>query len=1144
MTVTPAGTTIQTGKRFNFTATVQGTGSFNSAVTWAVNGIIGGNAENGTINNGSYLAPATVPGTNPVTITATSVADPSKSGSVTATISAIAIIPANPSIYYGQTQQFTATVSGMNNPTVQWSASLGNIDSTGLYTAPAGSSVPGTDTVTATVAGVGSASSEVTLLPLPTELLSISPVQAVVGQTVTLTGQNLYNVTHVFFSMPNTNVIDASFTSLSPTQITARVPVGAVSGPVFVQYTPLPAGGTASSNGVSFTRLPNLRIRAQSNELSSGETTQFDFRLLGGMSSNAVEWTADQGTISTDGLYQAPTVSSEAYATITGCLSGTQACDSEMIRLLPIRILPYEPVTSLGNTVQLGAIQGGAQISPTWSLPAADGNIDSGGLFTADDTTAQAGPVPVSAISGGASANTSVAVTGGFPGIVDRLWDYFNLNSPGKLGTYVASVAVKGNRAYCVDQMSPYAPNSSYAAIDVYDITDPHQPVWVDAVDSMSASPTQTFTYGNNLFIVDSGYAGPVPSRISIYNIQSGTPVLTSVVGIPQLAISQVNNGIVYGLGEFAVRTTSPTFPVYTFDVQNGSVTQNEYDLTPPPGIQPLAYYAISGNGHMVYVSMQNQIGLLPSITIAAYDVSTTPATLDWSVLSDAGFNRLQVVNQLLFADGEVRDLSSSGHGVIASFPFNLVEAVAGNQVLGFGELENYMILDVSDPANIVVAANIASQAAENPFFAPRPAWAGNSFLSADGVGGLSVYDASAPGGPRNEDDITAEGDFQDANVLFLQVWDQAFQQSTLYAAGVGGSIAGSSTGGLITFDTTQTRPTPLARLLYPNEAGLAIQVSGTEAFLGLTDYLKVVDVTNSSALFEVASLPIPTNALALSGNILFDGTGDSRLVVVDVSNPTTPNQIASVPIPGPANTMRLEGNLLFIADGLQGLLVFDVSNPASPVLLSQLTLSAPVWDVAPSGTVALLAADTLGLVTVDVSNPAQVQQLSQTILPFYNPFPQFNYSGSSATLAISVAVQNNLVYIGTANNDEDTNAGVATFDFAQPQSPRMVGFRRFYASNIPVITPSGNNLIFAESGIVTQFDNSFPYNSIELYDPPLALAQSYALQGNVQPSTSFRYSKLDKHWKANTLLHLPSKIIPRCMITSQCSETLTRTSK
>lgn len=1135
VTVTAGGTTVLAGQTFVFTAKVQGTGSYSSAVSWSVNGISGGNAQNGTISNdGTYLAPPAVPSTDPITVTATSVSDPTKSGSATATVFSIVIAPAIPTLSYGQTQQFTATVTGLNNPVVQWSAVMGTITSSGLYSAPSQGTVPAQDTVSASVTGLtGSVSTTVNLQPVAPTLSSVT--SGIVGQTVQVSGQGLINITNVFFSLPGGVPVAAGFTSISPTQIRATVPVGAVSGPVFAQYTPCnPCGST---NSVNFTRLPNLHIRAQNSELSSGEVTQFDWSVLGGKTSKVIAWTADQGTISSTGQYQAPAVSTETFATITACITGTKACDSEMLHLLPFRIIPRAPDINLGGTLQLDAIQGGTLISPTWSLPVADGTITQGGLFTAPSTTSQAGPIPVDANFGSFGNSASVAVTGGFPGLVNRVWDYVNFNQPGSLGMFVESVAVSGNRAYALDLGAPFAPNLSYAAIDVYDITDPHQPVWVAAVDATSSLPIHMFTYGNYLVLVDSGFLIPEPSRISIYNIQNQVPVLQSVVSLPELAISTVNDGIIYGLGHPAL-IGSTTVPVYTFDIRSGSVIQNEYNLPPPSGAAGTVtgFISITGSGNMIYASQSHPDGGNHGKALDAFDISTSPPSLvTWVPTGDAGFE-LRAVKQLVFTDFDIVDFSSASPTIVGSFPMIYVHAVQGNQVLAFGYHLDYLVIDVSNPSAPVETEDIADIASEDPFFTPNASLGVNNIFAADGHGGLTVFDISVPGGPVNEPAYP----FYEADAAqFSQIYDQVLQPPTLFAAGL--SVSGSA-GGLVTFDASGSTPNPLGQLFYPNETGLAIQVSGTNAYLGLTDSLKVVDVSNTATPTEVASVSLPTNALALSGTTLFVGTSDDRLVVLDVSNPTTPNQIASISIPGPPVTMRVANGLLFVADGPQGLLIFNVSNTASPVLLSQLSLSSPVWDVMPSGTTALLAADALGLVIVDISNPAQVRQLSVTPLPPFNQFPASGTIGSS-TLAVSLAIQNGLAYVGTAvtpvGADDGAVDALATFDFGTPTSPRLVGFQRQLTFNITVITPSANNLFLADGGLLTEFDNSLPRNSIEIYPPPAALAQSIAAQSARGQSTAYLHPKLNKNWKASEPRRQPFRQVgtPRCPVRSQCSD-------
>src|SRR5262244_3268467 len=74
-------------------------------------------------------------------VTATSLADPTKSVSATITLMppvGVSVSPAAATLSQGQTQQFTATVTGSGNSAVTWSIapSLGTVSAAGLYTAP------------------------------------------------------------------------------------------------------------------------------------------------------------------------------------------------------------------------------------------------------------------------------------------------------------------------------------------------------------------------------------------------------------------------------------------------------------------------------------------------------------------------------------------------------------------------------------------------------------------------------------------------------------------------------------------------------------------------------------------------------------------------------------------------------------------------------------------------------------------------------------------------------------------------------------------------------------------------------------------------------------------------------------------------
>jgi len=86
VTISPTSATVRVSKTTPFTATVQNTA--NTAVTWRVNGVTGGNSTVGTISaSGLYKAPGAVPSPATVTVTAVSVVDLTTSANAAVTIS-------------------------------------------------------------------------------------------------------------------------------------------------------------------------------------------------------------------------------------------------------------------------------------------------------------------------------------------------------------------------------------------------------------------------------------------------------------------------------------------------------------------------------------------------------------------------------------------------------------------------------------------------------------------------------------------------------------------------------------------------------------------------------------------------------------------------------------------------------------------------------------------------------------------------------------------------------------------------------------------------------------------------------------------------------------------------------------------------
>jgi len=137
--VSPVTVTLSIGGTQQFNALVSGSNSLPKDVLWSV----AGGATGTNIDENGLLTIAQNETATTLTVTAKSVADSSKSVNATVNIpqvTSVTVTPSPVSVGLGQTQQFTAVVSGTNNPpqTVTWSISSTSagisIDSSGLLT--------------------------------------------------------------------------------------------------------------------------------------------------------------------------------------------------------------------------------------------------------------------------------------------------------------------------------------------------------------------------------------------------------------------------------------------------------------------------------------------------------------------------------------------------------------------------------------------------------------------------------------------------------------------------------------------------------------------------------------------------------------------------------------------------------------------------------------------------------------------------------------------------------------------------------------------------------------------------------------------------------------------------------------------------
>lgn len=216
VTVSPATAALVASRTQQFVA--------NTAVTWTIS------PNTGSINtSGLYTAPPSISSQQSVTVTAASIADPTKTASAAVMlyppVANLSLTPSSQNLFAGGTQQFTALSGGIATSNVTWSLSpaTGTV-SAGLYTAPA--AVPSQTSVkvtaTSTIDPTKSASATVSLGPLS---MSISPSSANLrsGQTQQFTASITHNPnTAVTWSVAGPGSVSSAGVYTAPSPATAN----------------------------------------------------------------------------------------------------------------------------------------------------------------------------------------------------------------------------------------------------------------------------------------------------------------------------------------------------------------------------------------------------------------------------------------------------------------------------------------------------------------------------------------------------------------------------------------------------------------------------------------------------------------------------------------------------------------------------------------------------------------------------------------------------------------------------------------------------------------------------------------------------------------------------------------------------------
>ncbi len=597
VTVAPTTASLQAGVTKQFTATVLN--SANTAVTWSVNGIPGGDAVVGTISAaGLYQAPQGVPTPVTVSVGAASVASPTASAKSTVTITGsaikVSVSPASVSVMVGKTQQFAVAVQNATNAAVTWkvngttggSASLGTISAAGLYAAPA--AVPNTATVTISAVSAAdttkSGSATATVQPAPTLTVLVTPAHAkmVLGQVLQF-GASVLNSTNpaVTWSVngvtggdPGNGTIDATGRYTAPLSLpSAPAIVSATS-----QANPT-STGSASVSLLSSTPV-SVSISPSWTYISLG-TALFFVATVQSTSDASVTWLVNGipggndsvGFVSPDGLYQAPQTAPGESITLTAISnadetkSATATLSLLQSQVSAVYMGPPNPTVPVGQWFNFAATVDAApgqsttiewDVNGYWGGDGIHGTIDANGVYTAP-LTIPSDPVVVSAISAAdraRRASTTVTIAPAPPvvvtptsatvqiGTATRFWPTVTL--PTKTLTWKINGVIGG---------SPTVGTIDADGLYTAPLTVP-TPATVTILATSTSDPSQSATVTATIVTTPPvAIYGPLPST-SIIQVGTTQQLIAPVENTIDTSVTWLVNGIVGGNN--TVGTISP----------------------------------------------------------------------------------------------------------------------------------------------------------------------------------------------------------------------------------------------------------------------------------------------------------------------------------------------------------------------------------------------------------------------------------------------------------------------------------------------------------------------------------------------------------------------------------------------------------
>jgi hypothetical protein len=284
--------------------------------------------------------------------------------------------------------------------------------------------------------------------------------------------------------------------------------------------------------------------------------------------------------------------------------------------------------------------------------------------------------------------------------------------------------------------------------------------------------------------------------------------------------------------------------------------------------------------------------------------------------------------------------------------------------------------------------------------------------------------------------------------------WDAATSQPDARPEDGGAGADGGSDDAAVLADAG---PCELHEIGFADTWGAAdVEVVGSRAYVADWDMgLRIIDISdptqpNELGFFDTSGL---AQGVFVAGDLAYVTDNAAGLRIADVSDPSDTSEVGYFdPIAGGSDVVVAGTRAYYVGGG--GLKIVDVSNPPIPGELGSIATGAGGTDVQVIGSVAYWTSRSGGLQIVSVSNPSMPTEVGQ-----YAP------SGIDA-LGLAVDLSSARAYVGNADN------GLTIIDISNQASPSLV---------MTIDTPGDAKGVAVSGGVVYVADGT---SGVRMIDP------------------------------------------------------------